>query len=173
VITRDISPSDCISYDAVLARIYPPPHTPPRFSELSAGARPLVADFCAAFVAEPGPVTPRVGACARLKIGPTQEIKYEHAGLIDSLLFGSVRRVSVASIYRLLILKAIASHPVDGPPARARLPAGRYTRKPRELAPKDQLRRQPTPRELDALRRGNESRRLAALARRAKAAPPA
>jgi hypothetical protein len=158
VITHDTS-SPNVDYDAVLARIFPPPRTPPRLANLSAGATPLVIDFCAAYVAEPGPVTSRSGAGARLQVKATQEIKYEHAGLIDSFLDGTARRVSVASIYRLLISRAIASHPVGGPPARARFPAGRYAKKPRPRKPA----------ELEGLRKGNERRRLDAQARRAMA----
>jgi hypothetical protein len=102
-------------------------------------------------------MTSRAGACARLNVGPTQEIKYERADLLDSFLDGTARRVSIASIYRLLISRAIASHPVDGPPARARFPAARYVKKPRPR----------TPAELEGLRKGNERRRLEAEARRA------
>jgi hypothetical protein len=89
-----------------------------------------------------------------------QEIKYEHAGLIDSFLDASSRRVSAASIYRLLISRAIASHPVDGPPARARFPAGRY--RPKVKAPRPR-----TEAELRGLAVGNAKRHAEAVARRA------
>jgi hypothetical protein len=110
-------------------------------------------------------VTSRSGACARLKVGATQQIKYERAGLLDSFLDGAARRVSIASIYRLLISRAIASHPVDGPPARARFPAGRY--QPRAKTPRAR-----TAAELAGLKKGNEARRREALARRAKEVAP-
>jgi hypothetical protein len=173
VITRDISPSDCIDYDAVLARIFAG-HEPPRLSELSEGARPLVIDFCSAFLAEPGPVTSRGGACARLHVKATQEIKYEHAGLLDTLLDGVARKVSIPSLYRLLILRAIASHPVDGPPARARFPTGQYAKKPQAHTSGKQFRRQARPRtqsELAALARANARRAEEARKRREARTP--
>ena len=84
--------------------------------------------------------------------GPTSQIAKENAGDLDSVLDGSVRKITAASFYRHLIELAIRSHPPAGP-VKARQPAARYQRR----CP----RREPTQAELEALKRGNERRRRA------------
>jgi hypothetical protein len=92
--------------------------------------------------------------------GPTSQIAKENAGDLDSVLDGSVRKITAASFYRHLIELAIRSHPPAGP-VKARQPAARYQRR----CP----RRESTQAELEALKRGNERRRCEAEARRAEA----
>jgi hypothetical protein len=88
--------------------------------------------------------------------GMTRQILIEKAGEVESFLDGANRRISTASICRRLIALAILSHPVDGPELKARQPAKRYAKR----------RREPTPAELEGLRRGNEGRREGAARKR-------
>jgi hypothetical protein len=93
--------------------------------------------------------------------GMTRQILIEQAGEVESYLDGGNRRISTASICRRLIALAILSHPLDGPERKARQPAERFQRLPRER----------TQAELEGLKRGNERRAEEARQRReAKAA---
>ena len=85
--------------------------------------------------------------------GPTTRIEKEKRGDLQTFLDGMARRVFVPSIYDHLIALAVASHPLGGPPKKARQPAARYQRR--------RLRREPTQAELEALTLVNEDRALA------------
>ena len=63
----------------------------------------------------------RKTAQAMLEIGTSYQIDLENRGLLHSMLFDSQRRITIDSIYRRLILSAIASFPVDAPPKKTRL----------------------------------------------------
>lgn len=86
----------------------------------------------------------------------TRQIEVELAGEVESFLDGSMRKISVKSIARRLIALALLSHPLDGEPAKARQPAKRYQKRPRER----------TAAELEGLRKGNEQRAREARKRR-------
>jgi hypothetical protein len=53
-------------------------------------------------------------------------------GELSSVLDGKLRRILVASVYDYLVRRAIASDPVDGPPAKSAI--GRFGRKVIEAA---------------------------------------
>jgi hypothetical protein len=75
--------------------------------------------------------------------GQTTQIEKEKSGALRSLRDGKKRLITTSSFYTHLIERVIASHPVSGP-----------------------KRRQPTPAELDGLRRANEQRHREALERK-------
>jgi hypothetical protein len=124
---------------------------------MSPAAAAIVADIKARAEREVCVAVPRQVSQEMQHIGPSRQIELENAGELRSYLDGSRRLVTTASIYARLIRRAIESHPVDGPPARVRRPSTRYQRH----------RRQPTPQELEGLKRGNERRKREAEARRA------
>jgi hypothetical protein len=78
----------------------------------------------------------------------TRQIEVELAGELESYLDSGVRKIPVTSIARRLIALAIASHPVDGEPTKARQPKARFKKQHRES----------TPQELAALKRANDAR---------------
>jgi hypothetical protein len=88
--------------------------------------------------------------------GPTTQIEKEKAGILVSFLDGASRKITIDSIYRHLIDLAIASYPVNAPPAKGRQPSKRFKRKPRPR----------TQNELRALARANEARRHEAQLRK-------
>jgi hypothetical protein len=103
----------------------------------------------------------RKGCMSVFGHGQTRQIWIEQAGEVESYLDGGARRISAASICRRLIALALLSHPLDGPERKARLPAARYQRRPRER----------TEGELRGLAEGNRQR--AEMARRRREAQTA
>ena len=88
--------------------------------------------------------------------GATRQQSLEESGVLVSYADGSIRRITTRSIARRQIALAILSHPIDGPTLKIRQPSARF--KPR--------RREPTPQELEGLRRGNAKRAEEARKRR-------
>jgi hypothetical protein len=64
--------------------------------------------------------------------GSTHVRELLERGELSSLLDGKLRRILVASVYDYLVRRAIASDPVDGPPAKSAI--GRFGRKVTEAA---------------------------------------
>ena len=126
--------------------------TPCDIPEMSAKAAAIVADIKRRQAADSRVMLTRRQCQQCGNWGPTSQIAKENAGDLDSVLDGSVRKITAASFYRHLIELAIRSHPPAGP-VKARQPAARYQRR----CP----RREPTQAELEALKRGNERRRRA------------
>lgn len=83
----------------------------------------------------------------------TTQLSKERVGLLRTVLDGTARHITVQSFYGHLLELASA-------PRKVREPAERHPRTPRAR----------TPPELAGLRKGNEARRLEALARRVKKA---
>jgi hypothetical protein len=138
-------------------------NNPPPLDNVSDRGVGIVVDLLADWRNEPAPSASRPEVRAKLGCGPTKELALEASGAIDSYLDGSVRRITMRSLYRHLIKQAIASHPKDAPDAKVRHPAGQFQSKPHaKKAPRPR-----TEAELEGLRRGNEKRRLEALKRRA------
>jgi hypothetical protein len=126
---------------------------------LSDRARKIASDILAQWKADSRTAVSRKTACDMLGVGATKELALEQNGEIDSFLDGPVRRITTASIYRRQIRQAIASHPVDGGPTKARQPSHRFVKKPRPR----------TESELRGLAIGNERRKREAEARRVRA----
>ena len=134
--------------------------TPCDIPEMSAKAAAIVADIKRRQAADSRVMLTRRQCQQGGNWGPTSQIAKENAGDLDSVLDGSVRKITAASFYRHLIELAIRSHPPAGP-VKARQPAARYQKH----------RREPTPQELEGLRRGNAKRAAEAKQRKeAKAA---
>jgi hypothetical protein len=134
--------------------------TPCDTPEMSAKAAAIVADIKRRQAADARVMLTRRQCQQEGNWGPTSQITKENAGALDSVLDGSVRKITAASFYRHLIKLAIRSHPPAGP-VKARQPAARYQKH----------RREPTPQELEGLRRGNAKRAAEAKQRKeAKAA---
>jgi hypothetical protein len=132
-------------------------NNPPALDKVSETGLRIVADLVADYANQPAPSTSRVRARQLLgDVGSTKELHLENIGALDSFLDGTQRRVTTRSIFRHLVLRAIASHPRNAPSKRARRPPARFQKKPRVR----------TPAELEGLRKGNAKRRLEAQARR-------
>jgi hypothetical protein len=58
--------------------------------------------------------------------GATTQRSKEQSGVLLTWVDGTIVRVSTVSIYLHLIDLIVASHPVDGPPRKARTPSGSY-----------------------------------------------
>jgi hypothetical protein len=56
-------------------------------------------------------------------------INLEQRGALVSVLIGSARRITLASVFKLLILRMIATHPVGEAAPIVRHPAGEFTRR--------------------------------------------
>jgi hypothetical protein len=153
--------------DKSLAAVYLTPVTAAIVADLLPGFSPetpvspmaaaIVTGLARRYAGTAAVVTSRNGACEITGLGMSRIIQLERAGELHSYLDGAARRITVASIYARSFRLAFEAHPVGGPPAVVRHPRGEYAKKPRPR----------TPAELEGLRRGNEGRRLAALARRA------
>jgi hypothetical protein len=126
-------------------------------THLSKTAAAIVADIRERQARDPRVMVSRKVSQEMLGIGPSRQIELEAEGVLHSYLDGSGRRVLVSSIYARMIAQAIASHLLNGPPARFRQPSKRFSHKPRPR----------TESELEGLRKGNERRREEARARRA------
>ena len=104
----------------------------------------------------------RKEAMAIFGIGLTRVMTLEVDGEVETYLDGANRMITVNSVYVRQIALLLLANPISGPAPKARLPAKLY--QPRRLAP-------PTEADLEALRKGNEGRALAAARKReAKAA---
>ena len=114
--------------------------TPCDTPEMSAKAAAIVADIKRRQAADSRVMLTRRQCQQEGNWGPTSQIAKENAGALDSVLDGSVRKITAASFYRHLIELAIRSHPPAGP-VKARQPAARYQKR----------RREPSPAELEAL----------------------
>jgi hypothetical protein len=60
--------------------------------------------------------------------GQTTQISKEKSGVLQAWNDGTIVRVGTVSLYLHIIDLIIASHPVDGPPRKARVPTRSYTR---------------------------------------------
>jgi hypothetical protein len=129
---------------------------------MSPAARAIVNDIVGRAERDVRVAVPRAVAQEMQHIGPSRQIELENEGELTTYLDGSRRLVLITPIYARLIRLALASHPLDGPSVRVRQPSTRYQRR----------RREPTPREIEGLKKGNERRKREAEARRAVARKP-
>ena len=102
--------------------------TPCDIPEMSAKAAAIVADIKRRQATDSRVMLTRRQCQQEGNWGPTSQITKENAGALDSVLDGSVRKITAASFYRHLIELAIRSHPPAGP-VKARQPAARYQRR--------------------------------------------
>jgi hypothetical protein len=89
-------------------------------------------------------------------VGPTKELELEAAGIFEAYAANSRICVTSRSIARYRLANAILSHPHGGSRLKIRQPKARFKAQ----------RREPTERELEGLRRGNEQRAEEARQRR-------
>jgi hypothetical protein len=99
----------------------------------SAHGQALVADIVATAANDPRVFVSRRESEAMQGIGPTRQVELELAGELRSIVDGSRRRISAASIYARLARLAILAHPKSGPPVIVRQPRRRYA--PRAASP--------------------------------------
>ena len=98
----------------------------------------------------------RKEAMAIFGIGLTRMMTLEADGEVQTYLDGANRMITVNSIYIRQIALLLLAHPIKGKAPKARLPAWRYQKRPRER----------TPQELRALQAANNQRHLEAQKRR-------
>jgi hypothetical protein len=130
-----------------------------RAAPVSPNARPIIMRAIDWRLREPRFGIPRKEGMALFGHELTRQLAIETAGELQTFLDGGRRLITADSIAIRMIALALLSHPVDGPALKVRLPPGRYQKR----------RREPTPAELEGLKRGNERRREEAQKRRAAA----
>ena len=136
----------------------------PRLSEK---AQALIDDIQRAQSLDQRVIVSRRVAQAMLSIGQTRLLELEKLGLLHSLLDGSSRRITTASVYNYLIARAVASHPSDGVEEKVRLPSNMKRKAPKP-------RRRPTENELAGLAAANLKRHHdAEVSRKANSIPAA
>ena len=111
-------------------------------------------------------------AMAMLGVGLSKLLELEGSGQIDSVLSGGsrggTRLITTESIYRLLVRDSVLSHPYGASPLKALAPRTAF--RTHDRVDGRSLRRTRTLAEMEALKRGNEKRRLEAQARRQQSA---
>jgi hypothetical protein len=107
-------------------------------------AHQLIIDIYQKWQANPSLGMKRPAVCALLNCGATSELQKEKAGILETYVDGAAVRVGTASAHRHAIELVIVSHPVDGPPLKAR-------KSPFPLAKTQRRSRGPNPQELAAL----------------------
>jgi hypothetical protein len=122
--------------------------------DCTAPANPAVTDIKAKWAADPSASKSRRQCMEIGGWGQTTQLEKEKRGVLRTYLNGASVRITSESLYRHLV--ELASVPIR----KVRQPAARFQRK----------RRDPTPQELEALKRANAARKRAAAERRAKAA---
>ena len=115
-------------------------------------ANPAVDDIKAKQAADPSASKSRRQCMEIGNWGQTTQLEKEKRGILRSYTDGASVRITTQSLYEHLI--ELASAPVR----KVRQPAARFQRK----------RRDPTPQELEALKRANAARKRAAAARKSQ-----
>ena len=118
--------------------------------DCTAPANPAVADIKAKWAADPSASKSRRQCMEIGGWGQTTQLEKEKRGVLRTYLDGASVRVTSESLYRHLV--ELASVPIR----KVRQPAARFQRK----------RRDPTPQELEALKRANAARKREAAARK-------
>ena len=120
--------------------------------DCTAPANPAVDDIKAKQAADPSASKSRRQCMEIGNWGQTTQLEKEKRGILRSYTDGASVRITTQSLYEHLI--ELASAPVR----KVRQPAARFQRK----------RRDPTPQELEALKRANAARKRAAAARKSQ-----
>jgi hypothetical protein len=123
---------------------------------ISAKAAPLVAEILARQAGDSRIVVSRLESQSMQSIGQSRQIELEKDGVLNSILDGSVRRITTSSIYDRQLALALDSYPAGEPEAKARQPINMRRKK---IRPRTQA-------ELDGLAEGNRQRAAKAAARR-------
>jgi hypothetical protein len=89
---------------------------------VSPEAAALIADIDRKEANDRRVVVSRKEAMAMLGVKQTKLLELEDAGILRSLLDGTSRRISTASIYSRLRALAVASYPLNAEPAKVRRP---------------------------------------------------